>query len=79
MTATKARCGMFGPRRGYFFPEYDTRSEEMINSRQRRQLTDYIMSLHNDDEDEKEQKLAQIEEMTSAEADDYLFEVSRWQ
>lgn len=70
---------MFGPRKDYFFPDYeDSESERMINSGQKRKLTDYIMSMHNDDEYEKDQKIAQLEELTQAEADDYLFEVSKW-
>lgn len=76
---TKIKSSVFGPKRGYFFPEYeDNRSEEMIRPSQLRQLTDYILSLHNDSDDEKQEKIEALSELTQAEAEDYLFEVSRW-
>jgi hypothetical protein len=65
---TKINGGVYGPRKGYFFPEYDLRSEEEISPKQKRQLTDYIMSLHNDSDDE----------MSACEADDLLCSVSQW-
>jgi len=77
---TKTKGNIFGPRRGYFFPEYeDNRSEQMIRPNQLRQLTDYILSQHNDSEDEKQDKIDALSELTQIEAEDYLFEVSRWQ
>ena len=74
---TKNRCSPMGPSRGLIFPEYY--DEEKISEKQRRKLVDYIYSLHNDDEHLKEQKIAQLEEMSFHEADDLLHEVSRWQ
>ncbi len=74
---TKNRCSSMGPSRGLIFPEYY--DEEAISEKQRRKLTEYICSLHNDDEDLKEQKIAHLNEMSFHEADDLLHEVSRWQ
>ena len=80
MTTAKIKCGMFGPKKGYFFPDYeDNRSAEMITERQKRQLTAYILAPGNDSDEEKEEKVDALNELTQSEADDYLFEVSRWQ
>ena len=76
---TKIKGSVYGPRRGYFFPEYDLRSEEEISPKQKRQLTDYIMSLHNDSDDEKDLKIKQLDDMSYCEADDLLCSVSQWQ
>ena len=74
---TKIKNSFNNPSKGYFFPEYY--NEESISEKQRRRLVAYICSLHNDDEDLKEQKIAQLDEMSYHEADDLLHEVSRWQ
>ncbi len=80
MTVTKVKSGFFGPSRGYFWPDYeDNRSAEMITERQKRQLTAYILSLHNNSDDEKQDKIEALGELTKIEAEDYLCEVSRWQ
>lgn len=78
--STKALCGSFNSRRNYYYPEYeDCHGDEMITDRQRRKLVDYIMSQYNDSDDEKEEKIEALNELTQDEADDYLAEVSRWQ
>ena len=77
---TKARVGFFGQNRGAFWPDYeDNRSADMIQPNQLKQLTDYVMSQYNDSEDEKRDKIDALSELTQIEAEDYLFEVSRWQ
>ncbi len=69
---------MFGPRKGYFFPDYeDCRSTEMITEKQKRQLTAYILASGNESEEEKEEKIDALNELTQSEADDYIFETSR--
>ncbi len=80
MTTAKIKCGMFCPRKGYFFPDYeDNRSADMIRPNQLRQLTDYILSQHNDSDEEKADKIEALSELTQVEATDVLYEISRWQ
>jgi len=74
MTTKSKSC--FGPRRGYDFPEYYAR-EDMITDRQRRVLTNYIQTLQ--DEHERERMLSELDEMSCDEADDMIFQVSKWQ
>ncbi len=76
ITKTLRKKSFNNPSKGYF-PEYY--SEDSISSKQKNRLVDYICSLHNDDEDLKEQKIAQLDEMSYAEASDLLFEISKWQ
>jgi len=74
---TKVKGGFNNFSKSYFFPENDR--DGGISPRQRKKLVDYIMSLHNDDEDLKEQKIAQLDEMSYNEADDLLCSISHWQ
>ena len=77
---TKARVGFFGQNRGAFWPDYeDNRSADMIRPNQLKQLTDYVMSLHNDSDEEKADKIEALSELTQVEATDVLYEISRWQ
>jgi hypothetical protein len=75
---TKIKGGLLNPKRGYFAPDYyeDSRSSDMISERQRRQLTEYILRQHNDSEDEKQDRIDALSELTQEEADDYLLETS---
>ncbi|MEI6080758.1 MAG: hypothetical protein WCQ53_09015 [bacterium] len=49
----------------------------MITDRQRRVLTNYIQTLQ--DEHERERMLSELDEMSCDEADDMIFQVSKWQ
>ena len=60
--------------RSHYCPDVEEREVGVTNS-QRQRLTDYINLLHNEDEDEKEQKLSQLDEMTETEAAEMLSEV----
>ena len=71
--ATKRSC--FRSSGGYDFPEYYVR-ENAITDRQRYKLTNYILTLQ--DEDERDRLLAELDEMTETEANEMLYEASRW-
>jgi hypothetical protein len=73
---TKNKSASLSPRKGYFCPEYE--SEGKITVAQRRQLTEAIMSNWNNSDEEKEEKVALLEELTASEADDYLAEITHW-
>ncbi len=63
--------------KSYFFQEKDR--DGGISEKQRRRLVDYILSIHNDSDDEKEEKIRQLDDMSYWEADDLLCSVSQWQ
>ena len=69
---TKVKCGFDGPKRGRFYPMDDI-SEGMITGKQRHTLTDLIFQ-NFEDEDERESWLAQINDITSGEANQMIFE-----
>ena len=74
---TRVQSGVFGPRKSYIFPDYDIR-EGMITDRQKRQLTEAILSSWNESEEEKEEKLLMLPDLTESEATDYLLELTHW-
>ena len=63
--------------KSYFFQEKDRDGD--ISDSQRRKLVDYIMSIHNDSDDEKDEKIKQLDDMSYHEADDLLCSISHWQ
>jgi len=75
---TKNQSNALSPRPGYYCQGYDTSSADKITDRQLRKLTAYILSCANDSDDEKEEKINALQDLTEAEADDYLCDISRW-
>ena len=64
-----------GHKRNYDIQDYYVR-DDVITDRQKRMLTDYIQTLQ--DEDERDRLLAELDEMTEQEANEFLYEASRW-
>ena len=74
---TKVKSDFNNFSKSYFFPELDR--DGGITNRQRKKLIDYIMSIHNDSDTEKDVKIRQLDEMSYWEADDLLCSISQWQ
>ncbi|MEI8339855.1 MAG: hypothetical protein WCF94_04320, partial [bacterium] len=73
---TKIKCGFKGPRKCYVSPMEFSMDDAMINSKQKRLLTVSIYQSV-EDEDEREALLSQIDEMTSSEANELLYELRK--
>lgn len=67
-----------GPNRGYNFLTDDTGEESLATGRQKRALTNLIFQ--NIDEDKRDDHLKQLDEITKAEASDWIIEftMGRW-
>lgn len=74
---TKTKTNWFDGQEGnYVFPvEYI--EDGMITRSQKKTLTDLILQ-NVYDEDDREQKISQLSELSSSEADDFIFDLSRW-
>lgn len=76
---TKTTTASFdGPNRGYSFLMDDTGEESMATSRQKQALSSFIFQ--NIDEDKRDGYLQQLDDMTKAEASDWIIEftMGRW-
>lgn len=74
---TKVKSGFNNFSKSYFFPENDI--DGGITNKQRKKLVDYIMSIHNDSDSEKDEKIKQLDDFSYSEASDLLDSISQWQ
>jgi hypothetical protein len=72
ITKTK-EYGAFGPKRSYFFPVDDRDEDRPMTKQMRRTLTDLIFQTMN--EEGRERLLAQLSDMTQAEAKEMIFDI----
>ncbi len=74
MCMAKATVSSFGDSRsGYVFPVGSIGQEELISNQQRRTLSELI-SRNIEDEDEREGRLASLDDLTVREAESAIFE-----
>ena len=78
ITRTK-EYGAFGPKRSYFLPVDDRDEDRPMTKQMRRTLTDLIFQTM--DDDGRERLLAQLSDMTQAEAKEMIFDIrtANWQ
>ncbi len=80
MNTNTITANMDGPRRFYWPPKYDLEETPMISKSQKERLTALIYQ-NILDEDERELKLMELEDMTEADADYSLYQFSsgKWE